>query len=648
MGAKRWNVLVVSIAAAACGPSSSETSDEDASELRRCADDGNPCTSDVVIRRTCTHSPVTDGTSCPNGTCTAGVCVQSDPPPPDASSSTSGSAILPVNRRAAWDHAGVVQSVNDGVNNGPRGIPSFPTCTAYTVTTAASIQTALDNCPEHTVVSVPAGTFVLPDGLRMRRPVVLRGAGPDKTVLQTSDVVQVSPYGTGEPTLTVVDWTGGYTQGETVLTLASTAGLHVGDEIGLDQENDPNVVFCGKNGCAPLSRDGTRAEGGSNREVLQMVQITAIAGNQITIDTPLYMTHSATLHPQAFWWPEKMHYAGVESLKVDLRTTYNISNVSFTFCTNCWVRNVATVNSHRSAINFSFYVYHGEIRDSFVDGHLVAQDGEWGTNYGIELGWGSAVLVENNIVRGGNILQTYPGSGIVLGHNYVISNVLNTGWMGAGIQPHAVHTYMNLTEGNQTTQFNEDNIYGSGSLNVLYRNRLTSTQANAGGNTPALKLGSHHRYDSVIGNVLGTNGFNTTYEQVGSTPCSGQDHTIFVLGYWDECYETYSTAIANYDPMTVTTLLRWGNYDTVTGSTRFSASELPSGVTMTTTLPASMYLPQKPAWWGQAPWPSIGPDVTGGDAGVGGHAYDVPAKRCYDSTVAKGLPFNGGACYGAP
>src|SRR5207245_47941 len=32
------------------------------------------------------------------------------------------------------------------------------------------------------------------------------------------------------------------------------------------------------------------------------------------------------------------------------------------------------------------------------------------------------------------------------------------------------------------------------------------------------------------------------------------------------------------------------------------------------------------------PWPAVGPDVAGGDIpGYGGHAYEIPARRCYES-----------------
>src|SRR5207245_7630948 len=73
------------------------------------------------------------------------------------------------------------------------------------------------------------------------------------------------------------------------------------------------------------------------------------------------------------------------------------------------------------------------------------------------------------------------------------------------------------------------------------------------------------------------------------------------------------------------------------------------------TLPASLYLASRPNWWPAAkPWPSIGPDVTGGNiTNMAGHAYTNPAADCY-LTVMGGptngsggpLRFNATECYG--
>jgi len=46
-------------------------------------------------------------------------------------------------------------------------------------------------------------------------------------------------------------------------------------------------------------------------------------------------------------------------------------------------------------------------------------------------------------------------------------------------------------------------------------------------------------------------------------------------------------------------------------------------------LPNSFYLSKKPSWWGNMPWPAIGPDVTGGDDPTG---TSMPIRRlCYRS-----------------
>ena len=125
--------------------------------------------------------------------------------------------------------------------------------------------------------------------------------------------------------------------------------------------------------------------------------------------------------------------------------------------------------------------------------------------------------------------------------------------------------------------------------------------------------------------------------------------------------------------LTLTTLLRWGNYDTVNNAVQWLCSEVPTsinplanacpGVTgQPSSLPPSFYLSAKPAWWGSSPpWPAVGPDVTGGNvqsgtgtaSTLGGRAYKIPARLCYESTApdsaygtANVLLFNATSCYG--
>ena len=104
--------------------------------------------------------------------------------------------------------------------------------------------------------------------------------------------------------------------------------------------------------------------------------------------------------------------------------------------------------------------------------------------------------------------------------------------------------------------------------------------------------------------------------------------------------------------------MRWGNYDTVNNATRWQASEVPSGISpfanavpASQSLPSSLYLSAKPAWFGSVAWPPIGPDVVGGNlAGLGGHVYKIPAQVCFESVMGgsfgSGLrTFNARNCY---
>src|SRR5262249_52331535 len=113
------------------------------------------------------------------------------------------------------------------------------------------------------------------------------------------------------------------------------------------------------------------------------------------------------------------------------------------------------------------------------------------------------------------------------------------------------------------------------------------------------------------------------------------------------------------DPVVATTTMRWGNYDSVTATTRWVAAEVPSGIAKypnpvpaTQVLPPSLYLAGKPGWYGSNPWPSIGPDRSGG-SGRGGHVNRIPARICFEDVMggsaADSAPrsFNANTCYGA-
>jgi hypothetical protein len=208
-----------------------------------------------------------------------------------------------------------------------------------------------------------------------------------------------------------------------------------------------------------------------------------------------------------------------------------------------------------------------------------------------------------------------------------------------------------LHEGNDGLGALHDGIHGTTHLNTLFRNHFYGDIWNSppkSANTSVINIASYGRYFNVVGNVLGRTGFYNTYE----TNLSENPQAIYSVGWSPERGQVPN------DPLTKTTMMRWGNYDTVTGNVRWDASEVPSGLSQLAnplpsnqSLPASLYLSGKPGWWpSSVPFPPIGPDITGGNvSGYGGHANKIPARLCYENTSKTNniLNFNPAACYGA-
>lgn len=213
---------------------------------------------------------------------------------------------------------------------------------------------------------------------------------------------------------------------------------------------------------------------------------------------------------------------------------------------------------------------------------------------------------------------------------------------------------------------------------------------------------SFSRAHNLIGNVLGQPSYHDTYESYATSTSGGVNTnklstSIYSLG-WTGAGETTSgtcTLAPNCDSVVRPTLMRWGNYDTVTAGVKWDSTEAsPAAVayvnanfssgyfgSLAHTLPASLYYSSQPSWWpsGKA-WPPIGPDVATGNLGTcsgtysgaqgtsssqctGGtltgawaaHANSIPAQDCYLKLMGgppdgsgSMLTFDANACYYIP
>jgi Right handed beta helix region len=565
------------------------------------------------------------------------------------------------------------------------GIPNRTTiCTTLNPgVTGPQISSAIANCPSGQVVKLNPGTYNLAAGITFnaKSNVTLRGSGADQTLVVFGSSSGQSCHGLsanvcvdsadtnwpGGPSNTA-NWTAGYAKGTTVITLSSTTNLAVGKPLILDQLDDTSdtgsIYVCETvaGGCNDDGPSGGSSGGQrTSRAQQQIVTVTAINGTQVTISPGLYMPNwRASQSPQAWWATTPILAAGVEDLSLDhTATTNEQAGITIFNCSGCWVKGIRSINSAREHV----WVYDSPravVRDSYFYGtkNAVSQ------SYGVEAFPSSDSLIENNIFQRITAPQMINAScsGCVIAYNYSINDYYtgSVTWLMQSLHLHAGGIDHLLAEGNVGAGMYSDLFHGTHHFVTVFRNRYNGYEVGKSSQTVPLPLWPFSRFYNIVGNVLGDTARPQTVYQ--STPLGGSiGVSIYALGTGTV------TCCLGGDLNVASTLMRWGNYDTVNGGVRWVTSEVPSAlpggqtaysnpVPANQSLPPSFYLSARPAWWpATKPWPAIGPDVTGGNIpNVGGHAYTIPAQDCYTSKMggpADGsgsvLSFNASQCYPA-
>ena len=603
-------------------------------------------------------------------------------------------------RRIDWSTAGVVSSVP----------PRTTVCaTLNPGATTTQINNAISACPSGQTVFLNAGTYTLSGSIILRSNVTVRGAGASKTLIKTSGSgyscnglggvfclmgSNSSPGGEQNS----ASWTAGYARGATSITLSNSLNITPNSTIlNLDQWDesvDTGDIWnclgdngdCGGNSGGFARTTKTCAGGYCSQE--QQVMVTGCSpscnsGNPTTVAIApgLYMPNWRSSQKPGAWWASTTAIGmGVESLSVDMTGIGGTSSAVMMNCYGCFVKGIRSIWGGRNHI-ILYSCAHCTVRDSY----FYQSASHASVSYGVELVAASSDdLIENNIFQ--QVTDSTPnnnggGAGSVAAYNFTVDDIFGAnGWMQPSDYEHSSGYAFWLREGNISIGFEADNVHGTHHFTTLFRNYFAGWQQSCGGGpcsaqTIPIHMYASSRYFNVIGNVLGRLSYHTNYEcRPASTDCANGNVSIYVLGYTGNGGNSSSaingfclnpptcTSHGNYDPLTVNSLFRWGNYDVVHRAAQWNNSEVPSGLTpygnpvpANHTLPASLYLPGKPGWWpASKPWPAIGPDVTGGNMpNLGGFAYTNPAQDCFTNIMggpADGsgsvLTFDASACYG--
>lgn len=557
-------------------------------------------------------------------------------------SGAAGAAILPEARSIDW---------SPGI---PGGIPERSTlCSRIesssfspdSLVAADSIQAAIDHCPDNQVVKLGPGVYKLNHSLFLNRPVVLRGEGPDQTILKVDP-----PHKEITAVYLGLRWfkntqstplAKGALRGDSAVELATALPLSAGEIVLLDQTTDTSLVEWGsRSPVGDVSRTWfTRPD----RPLGQILEVKSVSGNVVHFRKPLHLAFPLQFSPQISRYAQNeggevlpvVKFAGLEDLRV---TQSGNGSIALANAAYCWVRNVESDHQFGAAIDIDGS-YQCEVRDSYF--HSTSMPVPGGGGYGISFSfYSSENLLENNISWNMNkvMVMRASGGGNVIGYNYFEDGVIAYApeWVEVGANSsHMTCPHFELFEGNQAFNFDGDNTWGNAIYITALRNHFTGKRRNLDtfklrdeSNPRAVGLEEGHRWYSFLGNVLGTKDMDPSprsgYVYDAPFPENNDLVPMWKLGYNPEDWG------APPDPRVLATTLRHGNFDFFTKIVHWDSTISDH------TIPASLYRKTKPAFFGELPWPWVDPLGTN-------VVQRLPARERFDRMLGLPVGTHGGA-----
>lgn len=614
------------------------------------------------------------------------------------------SGIIDTTRATDWSLAGVDGGIPsatwancDNTNCNAIAPGGAGTVSASTINTAISgAQVGGVSCSASLpcVVRLRSGTFnSISSGIRIDRSnVVLRGQGADATFLNFTGTTQCPHIGdrsvvvgicTGNNGQHSANWTAGFTQGTTVITVANTTSMVDGQPVFLFQTDDTSdgypaagdIVVCAAEAsfCSSAGNLNAFDPAGSSFSQGSGYKIVSHTSTTVTLDHGIIMPNYRTgRSATAIWYDSDvfLQNAGIESLSLDYSAVgASINGVMCLYCFNVWehgVRSVTDDDNNNKPHHMAFYLsYRCTAQSNYWFGPELLSGGI--DQYSMSVYWCFNCLYQNNInqQRQAGLVTASAMTGSVWAYNFT------PGRPDPGVVEHAAGEMMNLYEGNVSLGHYTDDDHGSHHFETIFRNAFVGRRYAAspfGSVQDMVQIQARGRFYNVIGNVMGDS-YITTYE----TTLAQSNVSVFNLGWQGNAS---GAGNPTSDTNVKRTLLRWGNWDSVTNATRWcgnssntgwsttcsSTTEVPSAITnfpnsipATETLPSSFYLSSRPSWFRSVAYPPIGPDVSSGNiSSMGGHANVNPAADCYLNVMSgpadgsgSALTFNAATCYPA-
>ena len=477
-----------------------------------------------------------------------------------------------------------------------------------------AIQTAINMATNMQVIYLPQGIYKTTNTLSFwdKNNLVLRGDGPEKTKIlwfgTAGDIISFghnyNVYGDG--------LIGSSFRGDTSITVSNGSKFAINDLIEIVQYFDKGNT----NMVDPIY----------GKKIAQLAEIIAKSGNSLTISKPLYVDYVNT-GPNGEYMIvnsyRNMSFCGIEDLYLERMNKIPGNNITFTGAKYCWIKNVESVKCANWSICLK-RCYRCEVRDSYIHGCWYRTGN---SGYGVTCYlYSTDNLVENNIFvkMRHSMITEGGGQGNVFGYNYATLNGDDgdTIDMQSDMCHHGAHPMWNLWEGNIAGCIRWDSTLGSSALNTALRNWcIARSETNQIYARWACDMEYWAISNNIIGNVFGMLNDKGVYNF--DLPKSGKDVCVYRFGY-----DQFKT---NNNPVVQPSTFLHGNYDFITDTTNWDTS------TQSYVIPQSLYLKEKPSFFGNLPFPCIGSDLIN-------KCTDNPAKIRYNNILNKSKtlspPFN--------
>jgi len=338
---------------------------------------------------------------------------------------------------------------------------------------SGAVESALQSIDDNDVLFFPNGTYLFNNTISVPSNRVLRGESPIETKLlfnlqANANMIDVSGTSGIETAITDI---GGF--GEFELTVSDATGFSVGDDIEIEQENEPDVHYTNADWNVSWAQN---IKG-------QILKIAAISGNTITVDRSFTFDYNISFAMTMRKIDAKTN-VGFENFyieRVDANTGLTNNNFLFYYSNNCWIRRVHSYYTARYHVRME-KSRNIELRECEIE---MADDcGGGGAGYGVLAQKHTEdCLIEDNIfhdIRHPLIVKEGVSRN-VYAYNYCFDIRNNASCDSdpanpyADISLHGHYPAYNLFEGNIVGRISSTDHWGpAGPGNTFFRNRVTT------------------------------------------------------------------------------------------------------------------------------------------------------------------------------